>query len=161
MVEDTYYVEIRFSRNWFSADFSIYLLSAQFAWRRNHNMPKMTGSSELFRAGSRLHVYFPIQIQCYFSQGRGSPYDNSLPCTVEVQTRHEYWNLNIEHDFTKVWSHAKMCVVEVLFKLYCTVNVCYKFTASKQVKYLLMVNKTIPLAYLRIFCICWYLLFKI
>ena len=36
-----------------------------------------------------------------------------------------------ENDFTKVWSHAKMCVVEVPFKLYCTVNVCSKFTASK------------------------------
>ena len=47
-----------------------------------------------------------------------------------------------------------MCVVDVPFKLYCTVNVCSKFTASKQVKYLLMVNNTIPQAYLRIFCIC-------
>ena len=40
-------------------------------------------------------------------------------------------------------SPAKMCVVEVPFKLYCTVNVCSKFTASIKEKYLLMVNKTI------------------
>ena len=33
-----------------------------------------------------------------------------------------------------------MYVVEVLFKLYCTVNVCSKFTASKQAKYLLPGN---------------------
>ena len=39
-----------------------------------------------------------------------------------------------EHGFTKVWSHAKMCVVEVPFKLYCTINVCSMFTASKQIK---------------------------
>ena len=35
----------------------------------------------------------------------------------------------------------RMCVVEVPLKLYCTVNVCSKFTASKQVKYLLMVAR--------------------
>ena len=32
---------------------------------------------------------------------------------------------------------VKSCVVEVPFKLYCTVNNCYKFTASKQVKYMI------------------------
>ena len=40
-------------------------------------------------------------------------------------------------------SPAKMCVVELPFKLYCTVNVCSNNTASKSEKYLLVVNKTI------------------
>ena len=53
------------------------------------------------------------------------------------------WVSPAEHDLTKVWSHAKMCVVEVPFKLYCTVNVCCKFTASIKEKYPLKVNKTI------------------
>ena len=39
---------------------------------------------------------------------------------------------------TSLKCDAKKCVVEVPFNLYCTVNVCFKFTASKQVKYLLM-----------------------
>ena len=39
-----------------------------------------------------------------------------------------------EHDITKVGSHAKICVVEVPFKLYFTGNVYFKFSASKHVK---------------------------
>ena len=42
-------------------------------------------------------------------------------------------------------SPAKMCVVELPFKLYCTVNVYSKFTASIKEKYLSVVNKTISL----------------
>ena len=38
---------------------------------------------------------------------------------------------------------AEMCVVELPFKLYCTVNVYSKFAASIMEKYLLVVNKTI------------------
>ena len=36
-----------------------------------------------------------------------------------------------EHDSTEcgLWSHAKMCVVELIFKLNCTVNFCTKFKA--------------------------------
>ena len=36
-----------------------------------------------------------------------------------------------------------MCVVEVAFKVYCTVIFFTKFTASKEVKYMLQVNNTI------------------
>ena len=39
-----------------------------------------------------------------------------------------------------------MCAVELPFKLYCTVNVCTKFTASIKAKYLLVVNKTISIS---------------
>ena len=41
------------------------------------------------------------------------------------------------------WRSAKMCVVEFPFKLYCTANVCSKFTASIKEKYVFVVNKTI------------------
>ena len=54
--------------------------------------------------------------------------------------------LNMTSLKCKVMQRCVQLKYHLTFKLYCTVNVCSKFTASNQVKYLSMVNNTIPQA---------------
>ena len=63
--------------------------------------------------------------------------------TSTIQRYNEFTELLADLTLVMTYNSAKMCVVELPLKLYCTVNVCTKFTASINEKYMLVVNKTI------------------